>query len=48
MRLDSGKIVLQKKVRITKKDNAKSIENKVLKIEHMIYPRAINKVLINS
>tara|TARA_Y100001958_G_C20896646_1_gene320561 strand:- start:14 stop:598 length:585 start_codon:yes stop_codon:yes gene_type:complete len=47
-RLDSGKIILQKKIRITKKDNAKSIENKVLKIEHMIYPRAINKVLINS
>ena len=45
--LDSGKIILQKKVRITKKDTAKSIEKKVLKIEHIIYPKAINKVLIN-
>ena len=45
--LDSGKIILQKKVRITTKDTAKSIEKKVLKIEHIIYPKAINKVLIN-
>ena len=45
--LDSGKIILQKKVRITTKDTAKSIEKKVLKIEHMIYPKAINKILIN-
>ena len=45
--LDSGRIILQKKVRITKKDTAKSIEKKVLKIEHKIYPKAINKVLTN-
>ena len=45
--LDSGRIILQKKVRITKKDTAKSIERKVLKIEHKIYPKAINKVLTN-
>ena len=47
MYLDSGRIILQKKVRITKKDTAKSIERKVLKIEHKIYPKAINKVLTN-
>ena len=47
MYLDSGRIILQKKVRITKKDTAKSIEKKVLKIEHKIYPKAINKVLTN-
>ena len=45
--LDSGKIISQKKIRIKKKDNAKSIEKKVLKIEHKIYPQAINKVLSN-
>ena len=45
--LDSGRIILQKKVRITKKDTEKSIEKKVLKIEHKIYPKAINKVLTN-
>tara|TARA_Y100000816_G_scaffold269636_1_gene232750 strand:- start:14244 stop:14828 length:585 start_codon:yes stop_codon:yes gene_type:complete len=47
MYLDSGKIILQKKVRITKKDTAKSIEKKVLKIEHKLYPIAIKKVLTN-
>ena len=45
--LDSGKIIIQKKVRIKKDDNHKSIEKKVLKIEHKIYPRAIKEVLSN-
>ena len=44
-KLDSGKIVLQKKVKILKKDNIKSLEKKVLKIEHEIYPKAIVKFL---
>ena len=43
--LDSGKIIIQKKVRITKKDTNKSIEKKVLKIEHSIYPKTIDKIL---
>ena len=45
--LDSGKIIFQRKVKITKKDDKKSIEKKVLKIEHHIYPIIINKVLSN-
>ncbi len=45
--LDSGKIIIQKKIRIKKNDNYKSIEKKVLKIEHKIYPQAICKVLSN-
>jgi len=45
--LDSGKIIFQRKVRITKKDTVKSIEKKVLKIEHKVYPKAIDKVLSN-
>ena len=45
--LDSGKTIIQKKVRIKKNDNPKSIEKKVLKIEHKIYPIAICKVLSN-
>ena len=45
--LDAGKIILQKKVRITKKDTIRSIKKKVIKIEHEIYPLAIEKVLIN-
>ena len=43
--LDSGKIISQSKVRITKKDNDKTIEKKVLKIEHGIYPKTIDKIL---
>ena len=46
-RLDSGKIILQKKVKILKSDNVRSLEKKVLKIEHEIYPKAIDKFLIN-
>ncbi len=46
-KLDSGKIILQKKVRISKKDDVKSLEKKVLKIEHEIYPKAIIKFLSN-
>ena len=45
--LDSGKIIFQKKVLINKNDNAKSIEKKVLKIEHKTYPKAIEKILSN-
>ena len=43
--LDSGKIIFQRKVKITKKDDERSIEKKVLKIEHLIYPVIINKVV---
>ena len=46
-KLDSGKIILQKKIRILKKDTVKSLEKKVLKIEHEIYPKAIVKFLTN-
>ena len=44
-KLDSGKIILQKKVKILKSESRKSLEKKVLKIEHKIYPRAIIKLL---
>ena len=45
--LDSGKTIFQKKVRIEKKDTVGSVRKKVLKIEHVIYPKAIEKVLSN-
>ena len=32
---------------ILKSDNVRSLEKKVLKIEHEIYPKAINKFLTN-
>ena len=47
-KLDSGKVILQKKVKILKSDNVRSLEKKVLKIEHEIYPKAINKFLTNQ
>ena len=46
-KLDSGKIILQKKIKILKKDTVKSLEKKVLKVEHEIYPKAIVKFLTN-
>ena len=47
-KLDSGKIILQKKVKILKSDTRKSLEKKVLKIEHKIYPKAIIKLLTSD
>ena len=47
-KLDSGKIILQKKVKILKSDSRKSLEKKVLKIEHKIYPKAIIKLLTSD
>ncbi len=46
-KLDSGKVILQKKVKILKSDTVRSLENKVLKIEHEIYPKAVEKFLTN-
>ena len=42
--LDSGKIILQKKIKILKKDTPKSLAEKVLKQEHKLYPKAILKI----
>ena len=46
-KLDSGKVIIQKKVKILRSDNVKSLKKKVLKIEHEIYPKAIDKFLTN-
>ena len=46
-KLDSGKIILQKKVKIIKKDTPFSLAKKVLKNEHKIYPKAIMKIFTN-
>ena len=43
-RLDSGKTILQKKIRITLKDNETTLAKKVLKQEHKLYPAAIIKI----
>ena len=43
-KLDSGKIILQKKIKIIARDNAASLGKKVLKQEHKLYPAAIMKI----
>jgi phosphoribosylglycinamide formyltransferase-1 len=43
-KLDSGKIINQKKVRINKFDTPKSLAKKILIQEHKLYPVAIMKV----
>jgi len=44
-KLDSGKIIDQKKVRINKLDTPKSLAKRVLIQEHKLYPAAIMKIL---
>ena len=43
-KIDSGKIIMQKKVRIKKNDTIYSLSKKVLKKEHLLYPTAIKKI----
>ena len=43
--LDAGKIIMQKKVKVSKKENPQSLKEKILKQEHQIYPKAISKAL---
>jgi phosphoribosylglycinamide formyltransferase 1 len=43
-KLDSGKIILQKKVTINKNETAKTLAKKILTQEHKLYPKAILKV----
>ena len=40
-KLDSGKIIIQKRVKISQKETPKSLAKKVLKEEHKLYPKAI-------
>jgi phosphoribosylglycinamide formyltransferase 1 len=47
-KLDSGKIILQKKVLISKKETEISLKEKILKIEHSIYPKSIISIFKNS
>ena len=43
-KIDSGKIIIQKKVKIKKNDTIDSLSKKVLKKEHLLYPAAIKKI----
>ena len=46
-RLDSGKTILQKRVIIRKKDTPESLNMRILKEEHILYPQAIKKIFSN-
>ena len=43
-KLDSGKIIMQKKIKIKKDDTPKKLAKKVLIEEHKLYPKAISKI----
>ena len=44
-KLDSGKIILQQRVKINKRDTAQTLRKKILKKEHILYPKAIKKLI---
>ena len=46
--LDSGKIILQKKIKVLKKDDENSLSKRVLKIENLIYPKAVKKFISSN
>ena len=46
-KLDSGKILFQKKIKILKNDNTKILENKIKKLENKFYPIFLSKYLSN-
>ena len=46
-KLDSGKIILQKRVKIFKNDTSQKLKKRILKQEHLLYPKALNKILSN-
>ena len=46
-KLDSGKIIIKKKVKIFKSDTTDKISKRILKQEHLIYPKALDLVISN-
>jgi phosphoribosylglycinamide formyltransferase-1 len=44
-KLDSGKIILQKKVKILKSDTSEKLSKRILKQEHLLYPKALEKII---
>ena len=44
-KLDSGKIITKKKVKIFKKDTLKKLEKRVLKEENKVYPLVMEKLI---
>ncbi len=46
--IDTGEIILQKRVQIDKKDEADDVARKVLEVEHEILPAAIAEILLGG
>ena len=46
-KLDSGKIILQKRVKVSKNDNENTLARKILREEHKLFPEAIKKIISN-
>ena len=46
-KLDSGEIILQKKVKVLNKDTPKTLAKRILKHEHILYKKAVMKVYSN-
>ena len=46
-KLDGGKIIIQKKIKVFKGDTPKKLAKRILKQEHIIYPKAILKLISN-
>ena len=46
-KLDSGKIILQKKIKIFKRDTPYKLEKRIQKQEYQLYPKAISKLYAN-
>lgn len=45
VKLDSGPILAQKAVRVSRTDTLKSLEKKIHQVEHRLYPRALQKFI---
>ncbi len=43
-KVDSGRVLLQKKVKVSKKDTLASLEKKIHRVEHHLYPAALQKL----
>jgi len=44
-KLDAGKIILQKRVKIYKNDTSQKLSKRILKQEHLLYPKALEKII---
>ena len=44
-KLDAGKIILQKKLKIYKNDTGEKLSKRILKQEHLLYPKALDKII---